>query len=495
MDESASRLMSLTPGQQIPYGGDRVAVVDADLADRFRAGDRLVVVQQTGDLLLIPEAEHHLVAAGVTRALGAFGELSSCSDESISEFLRGFADRLEAPDVIAAIERANHADVDAAVARGRTTGRLLLDDKMRIQMIAGLRSWASGSDRRDLTVQEIAHTGWSVEVRRAPVGVVGFVFEGRPNVFADAVGVVCSGNTVVLRIGSDALRTAVALMEQALSPALDAAGLPSDTVVLLDSPSRAVGWALFNDSRLSLAVARGSGAAVAQLGAVARQSGVAVSLHGTGGAWMVATEAADARRLFSSIVHSLDRKVCNTLNVLCLTEQSLSVTAKPVLEALGHCGALVHLDPAGLDALRRGGADLDDGAVVEGLGLAGVICAESLDLGREWEWDAVPELSLVVVGDLDRSITLFNRHSPRFVASLISEREDEHERFYGGVEAPFVGDGFTRWVDGQYVFETPELGLSNWEQGRLLGRTAVVSGDSVHTLRLRTRIDDTDTHR
>jgi glutamate-5-semialdehyde dehydrogenase len=495
MDESGSRLTSLTTGQQIPYGGDRVAVVDADLAERFRAGDRLVVVQQTGDLLLIPEAEHHLVAEGVTRALGAFAELSSCSDESISEFLRGFADRLEDRDVIAAIERANRADIDDAVARGRTTGRLLLDDKMRTQMIAGLRSWASGPDRRDLTVHDVAHTGWSVEVRRAPVGVVGFVFEGRPNVFADAVGVVCSGNTVVVRIGSDALRTAVALMERALSPALEAAGLPSDTVVLLDSPSRAVGWALFNDARLSLAVARGSGAAVAQLGAVARQSGVAVSLHGTGGAWMIATEAADARRLFSSIVHSLDRKVCNTLNVLCLTEQSLSVTAEPALEALGHCGALVHLDPASLDALRRSGADLDDAAVVEGLGLAGVISSDALDLGREWEWDDVPELSLIVVGDLDSSITLFNRHSPRFVASLISERDVEHEHFYGGVEAPFVGDGFTRWVDGQYVFETPELGLSNWERGRLLGRSAVVSGDSVHTLRLRARIDDADTHR
>src|SRR6202008_1053844 len=120
------------------------------------------------------------------------------------------------------------------------------------------------------------------------LGVVGFVFEGRPNVFAAATGVIKSGNTVVFRIGSDALGTARAIAEHALGPALEASGLPPAAVQLLDTPSRAAGWALFAASRLALAVARGSGGAVAQLGAVARQAGVAVSLHGTGGAWLVA---------------------------------------------------------------------------------------------------------------------------------------------------------------------------------------------------------------
>src|SRR5690606_40613290 len=114
---------------------------------------------------------------------------------------------------------------------------------------------------------------------------VAFVFEGRPNVFADAAGVVRTGNTVVFRIGSDALGTAAAIVEHALDPAITAAGLPDGTVGLLASAAHAAGWALFSDARLSLAVARGSGPAVAQLGAVARQAGVPVSLHGTGGAW------------------------------------------------------------------------------------------------------------------------------------------------------------------------------------------------------------------
>ena len=83
-------------------------------------------------------------------------------------------------------------------------------------------------------------------------------------------------------------------------------------------------------------------------------------------------------------------------------------------------------------------------------------------------------------------------YSPRFVASLVSDDAAEHDRFYAAVDAPFVGDGFTRWVDGQYALDTPELGLSNWQGGRLLGRGGVLSGDSVYTVRYRARIADPD---
>jgi glutamate-5-semialdehyde dehydrogenase len=86
---------------------------------------------------------------------------------------------------------------------------------------------------------------------------------------------------------------------------------------------------------------------------------------------------------------------------------------------------------------------------------------------------------------LPHAIELFNRYSPQFVASLISEEPAEHELFFQSINAPFVGNGFTRWVDGQYALNQPELGLSNWENGRLLGRAAVLSGDSVYTVRAR----------
>ena len=97
-----------------------------------------------------------------------------------------------------------------------------------------------------------------------------------------------------------------------------------------------------------------------------------------------------------------------------------------------------------------------------------------------------------MTADVDAAVALCNRHSPRFVASLVSDDAAEHDRFYDAVDAPFVGDGFTRWVDGQYALDTPELGLSNWQGGRLLARGGVLSGESVHTVRYRARIADPD---
>src|SRR5206468_4716018 len=162
----------------------------------------------------------------------------------------------------------------------------------------------------------------------------GFVFEGRPNVFADATGVLRAGNTVVFRIGSNALGTARAIVRAALDPALEAAGLPAGATALVDSAAHAAGWAMFADPRLALAVARGSGPAVSQLGSIARQAGTPVSLHGTGGAWMVADDSADPDRFFAAVYHSLDRKVCNTLNTCCIVEARAGELIPVFLEAL-----------------------------------------------------------------------------------------------------------------------------------------------------------------
>ncbi|HAP75369.1 MAG TPA: glutamate-5-semialdehyde dehydrogenase, partial [Acidimicrobiaceae bacterium] len=111
------------------------------------------------------------------------------------------------------------------------------------------------------------------------------------------------------------------------------------------------------------------------------------------------------------------------------------------------------------------------------------------------EWDDVPEVAVVVVNDVAHAVELCNRFSPRFVASLISADAAEHDAFYRSVDAPFVGDGFTRWVDGQFALLQPELGLSNWQGGRLFGRGGVLSGDSVHTVRLRASVSDPELHR
>jgi glutamate-5-semialdehyde dehydrogenase len=496
-------LERLEAGQVIVYGGDRVTRVPPELAAAFRPGDRLVVVQASGALLHVPTTAHQLADRAVSAAGEAFLALGSVPDDAITAFYEAFAMALEDDAVFAGIAGANRADVESARARGRSTTRLELSDAMRAGMIAGLRVWRDAPSVRDALVDAVEHPGWRVERRRAALGVVGFVFEGRPNVFADATGVLRGGNTVVFRIGSDALGTARAIHEGALRPALAAAGLPPGSAQLLDSPERATGLALFAHPHLALAVARGSGAAVAQLGAVARQAGTPVSLHGTGGAWMVAGRHAQRERFRAAVQHSLDRKVCNTLNVCCIVNERAAELVPVFLDALGAAararasagkvhvlqGSEAYVPPALFDrvvTLRRAG-----GAVQERQ--AELLAPD--ELGQEWEWEDSPEVTLAVVGDVDEAVGLFNRWSPRLVASLLSADDAEQAHFWATVDAPFVGDGFTRWVDGQFAFDRPELGLANWQDGRLFGRGGVLAGDSVHTVRTRAIQHDPHLHR
>jgi glutamate-5-semialdehyde dehydrogenase len=303
-------LERLTPGMPIPYGGDRLAFVSEELAAAFAPGDQLIILQVSGDLLHVPAAVHVGVQAAMDQARAAFADLNRSSDEAISGFFAAFADRLADEVIWAEIRRANEADVARARNRGASVTRLTATSAMRADMIAGLAAWRDAPAGRGRVAERVDHEGWSVDMVTAPLGVIGFVFEGRPNVLADAAGVLRGGNSVVFRIGSDALGTAQAMMRLALRPALAAAGLPAGAAVLIESAEHAAGWALFAHNGLSLAVARGSGRAVAQLGAVARQAGTPVSLHGTGGAWLLADASAEAARFHDAVRHSLDRQAC-----------------------------------------------------------------------------------------------------------------------------------------------------------------------------------------
>jgi glutamate-5-semialdehyde dehydrogenase len=496
------RLETLVAGMPIPFGGDRVAFVSEALAAAFKAGDRLVVVQETGDILHIPAAVQAIADGAVGRAHAAFDRLAEVSDAAVTRFFEAFAANLADDVVWGAIAKANAQDVTRAQARGRSTTRLSVNDAMRADMIAGLQVWRDAPAARGRVIERVDHQGWSVEQVAAPLGVVGFIFEGRPNVFADATGVLRTGNTVVFRIGSDALATARAIVTHALDPALKAAGLPEGSAALVDSPEHAAGWAMFSDQRLALAVARGSGPAVAQLGAIARQAGSPVSLHGTGGAWMVADACADAARFKAAVYHSLDRKVCNTLNVCAIVRERAADLVPTFLEALTaagerRSGVKLHVVEGSEDVLPAAwrSARVTVGRAEGPVDEPQVELLREADLGREWEWEETPELTLVVVESVAEAVALFNRYSPQFAASLIAEDPAAHEAFYAAINAPFVGDGFTRWVDGQFALNRPELGLSNWEHGRLFARAGVLSGDGVFTVRARVRQADLDLDR
>ncbi len=499
----SGELLSLEPGQVIPYGGHRFVPVSLELANEFSPGDHLVVVANSGELLRVPASVQRVASTAVGAASDAFAQMSAISDEAITNFFDAFAQRLADEIAFAPIKRANDADVARAQAKGRSVTRLVLSPMMRADMIAGLELWRDSPSSRNEVVGEVEHDGWSVQQRTAGLGVVGFVFEGRPNVFADACGVIRTGNTVVFRIGSDALGTAEAIVEHALAPALAAAGLPAGAASLVASPERSAGWALFSDTRLSLAVARGSGGAVAQLGAIAQQTGTPVSLHGTGGAWIVTGQSCDPERLAAVVTNSLDRKVCNTVNTVCVIEDRFEELAAAVIKGLQATSAEKGVNPkVHLVAGAEGGVPAEwftevvpimraEGAVSEPR-------AEMIDadqLGREWEWEESPEITLVKVASVEDAVGRFNTQSPRFAASLIADDEAEQTAFFNAIDAPFVGDGFTRWVDGQYALNQPELGLSNWQFGRLFARSGVLSGASVFTVRMKVTQLDPDLRR
>jgi glutamate-5-semialdehyde dehydrogenase len=218
---------------------------------------------------------------------------------------------------------------------------------------------------------------------------------------------------------------------------------------------------------------------------------------------MVVDQSADAARFGAVVRNSLDRKVCNTLNVCCIPAARAAELVPVFLDALYQAGAARGQDTrlhvlAGSEAWlpehvfkQQVSVQRADGLVREAFA---TLLAED-QLGREWEWEGTPEVTLAIVQDVDQAVALFNRWSPRFVASLIATDAAAHESFRAQIDAPFVGDGFTRWVDGQYALGLPELGLSNWENGRLLGRGGVLSGADLTALRLVATHRSADQHR
>lgn len=484
----------------IVWGGTHVTHVSSELASSFAPGDSLIVRQDTGELIHIPESALIVASDAVSRAQHAFEAMGSVSDSQITEFYSRFADALGDDQRFSAIAEANATDIERARSLGRSVTRLILDGSMREGMIEGLRGWANAPSGRRRVVETVEHDSWRVEQVVDGLGVVGFVFEGRPNVFADAAGVLRGGNTVVFRIGSDALGTAEAIVEHALDPALESSGLPNGAAVLVASRARESGLAMMNDPRLALAVARGSGTATQRLGAVARQAGNAVSLHGTGGAWIVAGMDADPSDLAAAVYHSLDRKVCNTVNTVCIPRHAVGDLVPAFLHALDRAGerrganAKLHVLESAVDAVPGDWFEREvpiaraDGDIAERQ--AEPIAQDRL--GEEWEWENSPEVTLAIVDDVEQAVAWFNTYSPRFAASLISRDNTEQESFFAAIDSPFVGNGFTRWVDGQYALDKPELGLSNWQSGRLFGRGGILSGDAAFTVRTRAIQTDPD---
>lgn len=492
-DNKKKILTQLREGMTLIYNGNQTYTVDKALVDSFNKGDKLLFTGECDAPLVLPKTSIDIVAKEMALAEKGFYEIQAASDSQINQFYEGFSQHLSNDDIWQKIQQKNEEDVNNAQKKGRSVTRLIANETCRQGMIAGLLDFKKQKITSLEPLHQVKHEGWSVEMLKSPLGVVGFVFEGRPNVIADATGILKSGSSVVFRIGQDALQTSKAILEFALYPALAAAGISSNVIRLIDSPERSTAWALFSNTSLNLAVARGSGFAVRLLGDIAQQHGIPVSLHGTGGAWMVTTESTERQRLIDAIKGSLDRKVCNTLNTLCILKSQVDTLFPDVLTALKEAGETLG-QPYKVHVEARSKMYLDktlfenDIEVHRASGCVKEKQFELIDeslLGQEWEWEKTPEVTVVVVESVEEAIRLFNRYSPQFVISFITEDKVLLSQYFKQVNAPFVGNGMTRWVDGQYALNAPELGLSNWENGRFLARSAILSGDSVYTTRLK----------
>src|ERR1700727_2350920 len=246
------------------------------------------------------------------------GAADAAIDAAIGAMARGLG------DAALAVLAANEADMRAAAEAGLAAGvrdRLRLDaDRLKamaaqLEILAGLESGPPSRKIRDLP------GGLVLTERSRPVGVIGANFEARPNVVVDiASQLVKSRNAGVLRTGSAALRSAIALADEVITPALAAAGLDPAAIELIRVPGQAAAYALVREPKLGpLVILRGSGDSTPALAAEAAAPGVRTRAHADGGGVLSlhsSAERAAAARLISS---SLDRLgVCNRLHPLLL---------------------------------------------------------------------------------------------------------------------------------------------------------------------------------
>jgi glutamate-5-semialdehyde dehydrogenase len=347
------------------------------------------------------------VAAAAGRARAAAGSLAAAADGTIDGALLAMVRLLgEAePAVLAA------NDLDVARARDGGMGEGLLDrlrlDPARLAEMARqllvLAGTAPEPTRRhvrdlpdDLVVQE-----W-----RRPVGAIGANFEARPNVVVDiASQLVKSRNAGVLRTGSAALGSAVALVDHVVGPALAEVGLDPDAVQLVRVPGRESAEALVQlPALLPLVILRGSGESTRSLAERAALSGVRTLAHADGGAVMYLHPSADRALAAELIDRGLDRLgVCNRLNLLLVDgaiwdevvprvvdqladrEPKISASLPPHDHPIGYEWALAGGNEATV-TLARADGPLDAARIANDgtSGLAAVIVAEDADAAGEF---------------------------------------------------------------------------------------------------------------
>jgi glutamate-5-semialdehyde dehydrogenase len=272
--------------------------------------------------------------------------------------------------------------------------------------------------------------------RRRPIGVVGATFEARPNVTVDVASqLVKSRNAGVLRTGSAALRSALALNEHVIALALADAGLDPDAIQLVPDPRRDSAVALVQQPELiPLVIVRGSGETTRMLAAEGARHGVRVLAHAEGGGVLYIDPAADPALAVELLIAGLDRLgVCNRVNLLLVADS----TPEAVYDAL-------------LDTVRQRGIELS-------------MPPHAHPLGHEWALDTGREATLTVsrVSGPRHAAQIANQETSGLAATIVTNDETAAREFldsYAGTGA--FWNASTRLLDGFKLRRVPETGIN-----------------------------------
>ena len=393
-----------------------------------------------------------LVARTATAARAAQRSVAGARREVKDAGLRAMADHLveAAPRILAA----NGADLERARAAGMRAGlvdRLALTPE-RIGAIAdSLREIAGLPDPvGEIVDGRTLPNGLRVRRVRVPLGVVGMIYEARPNVTVDVAALTLkSGNAVVLRGGSAAEKTNAAIVD-VLRGALSDAALPADLVATIDSAGRAGAAALMRARGLIDVLVPRGGAGLIR--AVVEQSAVPVIETGSGNCHIYADASADVAAAVPIIVNAKTQRVgvCNAAETLLVHRDAAGALLPDAAAALWAGGVTLHAD----DAARALLAPAAAGSGHEDL----LVPATEEDWATEY---GSPDLAVRVVADLEEAVDHIARWSTGHTEAILTRDVAAMNRFTGAVDSAVVMvNASTRFTDGGQLGLGAELGIS-----------------------------------
>jgi glutamate-5-semialdehyde dehydrogenase len=346
-----------------------------------------------------------------------------------------------------AIVAANADDLERGRANGTSPGlldRLALTPE-RIGSIAdALREVAALPDPVGEVVRgSTLPNGLRMRQVRVPMGVVGMIYEARPNVTVDAVGLTLkSGNAVVLRGGSAAARSNEVIVD-VLRGALVAQGLPADLVQSIDAYGRAGGVALMHARGLVDVLVPRGGADLIRT--VVREATVPAIETGVGNVHVYVDATADPAMALPILLNAKTQRVgvCNAAETL-----------------LVHRDAAAGFLPSALTALAEAGVTVHGDAATAGLAPAGVPVVPATD--EDWATEYLSlDLAVRVVDDLDAALEHIRTWSSGHTEAIVTRDLAASERFVAEVDsAAVMVNASTRFTDGGQLGLGAEIGIS-----------------------------------